>query len=65
MSIRVGNQLELFDEDHYLHAQWDLAKCDAILTEKELPSRWSAGDTGEIDITKAGKVEVTHFVTDL
>jgi hypothetical protein len=65
LSVRVGGQLELFDQDHFLTAPWDLAKCEAALSEKEFPSSWSAGDTGEIDITKAGKVELTHFVTDL
>ena len=65
LSVRVGNQLELFDEDHFLNAPWDLAKCDAALNDKEFPSRWRAGDAGELDITQAGKVEMTHFVTDL
>lgn len=65
LSVRIGDQLELFDEDHFLNAPWNLAKCDADLSEKVFPSHWRAGETGEIDITKAGKVELTHFVADL
>lgn len=65
LSVRVGSQLELFDEDHFLNRPWDLAKCDAALTEKDFPSVWRAGETGEIDVTQAGKVELTHFVSDL
>src|ERR1051325_6548982 len=65
LSIRIDGQLELFDDSHFLLAPWDLAKCDAILTEKELPSTWSGGRLGEIDVTQAGKVELTHFVNGL
>jgi type III restriction enzyme len=65
LSVRVGGHLELFGDEHFLSAPWDLAKCDFSLSEKELPSSWRAGEVGEIDVTKAGKVELTHFVADL
>jgi hypothetical protein len=54
LSVRDGTQLELFDADHFLAAPWDLAQCEAILSESEFPSAWRAGETGELDIIRAG-----------
>ncbi len=65
LSIRDGEQLELFDESFILDMYWNLAECDASLSEAEFPSKFRAGAAGEIDVTESGQVEMTGFVQDL
>lgn len=65
MSIRVGSQLELFDESYFLDVAWNLAECDAMLSESEFPSDQPVGMAGDIDVTDAGQVEMTNFVREL
>jgi len=65
LAIRVGEQLDLFEESHFLDAPWNLAQCDSNLSESEFPSEYAAGSTGIIDVTDAGRVEMTNFVRDL
>ncbi|HNQ24180.1 MAG TPA: DEAD/DEAH box helicase family protein [Phycisphaerae bacterium] len=62
LGIRVGEQLELFEADHFLDTEWNLAECDAGLSEAEFPSQRAAGAGGEIDVSEAGQVEMTQFV---
>jgi len=57
LSIRVGEQLELLEENHFLDVQWDLAACDPILNESDFPSEVSLGDEAEVDISTTGKIE--------
>ena len=57
LSIRVRGQLELFEESHFLDAAWDLAQCDASVSEQEFPSQVVMGTDGEVDVTEAGKIE--------
>ncbi|MCY2928600.1 MAG: DEAD/DEAH box helicase family protein [Planctomycetota bacterium] len=57
LSIRVDGQLELFDESHFLDEAWDLATCDAGISEQEFPSQVVMGTDGEVDVTEAGKIE--------
>lgn len=61
LAIRVDNQLELFDESHFLNMEWNLAECDASLSEAEFPSQYVAGLSAEVDVNEAGRVEI-HFV---
>jgi type III restriction enzyme len=56
--VRIGDQLELFEESHFLDAVWKLSDQDARLTEAELPSQYAAGQTGELDVSDQGKVEI-------
>lgn len=65
LGILVGEQLELFEEDHFLDTDWNLAECDAVLTEAEFPSERSAGAAGEIDISDTGEVSMTQFVAQV
>lgn len=58
LAIRVDGQLELFDESHFLDADWRLSACDAGLSESEFPSTFVAGEAGEIDVNSGGSVEV-------
>lgn len=65
LAIRVGEQLELFEADHFLVAEWNLAQCDARLSEGEFPSRTVVGAAGEIDVSDAGQVAMTRFVAQV
>jgi len=65
LAIRVDDQLELFEESQFLDVPWNLAECDASLTEGEFPSRYQVGAAGEIDVSESGRVEMTHFVQEL
>ena len=61
MGIRNGDQLELFEESHFLDFPWNLAECDATLNEGEFPSKRVEGSAGELDVDDQGKIEV-HFI---
>jgi len=65
LAIRVGAQLELFEADHFLAAEWNLAQCDAGLSEAEFPSQRVAGAAGEIDVSVTGQVAMTRFVAQV
>ncbi|MEW6185280.1 MAG: hypothetical protein AB1585_06010 [Thermodesulfobacteriota bacterium] len=61
MGIRSEDQLEVFEESHFLDFHWNLSECDAFLSEGEFPSKRIAGSTGELDVDDQGKIEV-HFI---
>lgn len=65
LGIRVGEQLELFEADHFLEADWNLSECDANLSEAEFPSERAAGAAGEIDVTDTGQVAMTQFAVQV
>ena len=58
LAVRVDGKLELFEESHFLDGFWQLSKCDLELTEKEFPSTYVSGQTGKIDVSEAGRVEI-------
>ncbi|MCH7686286.1 MAG: DEAD/DEAH box helicase family protein, partial [Planctomycetes bacterium] len=64
MAVRVDDQLELFGEEHFLETAWNVAECDATLSDTEFPSQPTSGIVGEIDVSDTGKVE-TRFVQEL
>lgn len=60
--LKEQGQLELFDDEHLLGEDWNLSECDAELSEAEFPSEFTAGRTGELDITEKGTIEVVdHY----
>jgi len=61
LNIRVGDQLELFEETHFLDYTWKLLDYDHVLTEKEFPSTFISGKKGLIDVSKNGKIEVREI----
>ncbi len=65
LAIRAGEQLELFEADHFLDTDWNLAECDARLSEAEFPSERTAGATGEIDVSETGQLAMTQFVAQV
>ena len=64
LSIKQGNLFEQFEETHFLDHPWELAKCDALLSEEEYSTKRPDAQTGEIDITENGKV-AARFVSRL
>ncbi len=64
LSIKQGNLFEQFEETHFLDHPWKLAKCDALLSEDEYSAKRPDAQSGEIDITKNGKV-AARFVAKL
>ncbi len=65
LAIWADGQLELFEDSHFLDMPWNLAECDAFLSEAEFPSEYKAGAAGEIDVSDTGQVEMTSFVQEL
>lgn len=51
--------LELFEESHFLDEAWRLAACDATLGGAEFPLTVRAGQAGEVDISTAGRLEIS------
>jgi len=64
LSIKQGTLFEPFEETHFLDHPWELAKCDALLTEEEYSAKRPDAQSGEIDITENGKV-AAKFVSKL
>jgi type III restriction enzyme len=56
LAVKQGNLFEAFEETHFLDRPWELAKCDALLTDEEFSAVRTEAKTGEIDITDKGKV---------
>lgn len=65
LGIRIGEQLELFEESHFLDIPWNLAECDSSLSESEFPSEYRAGAAVEIDVNDSGRIEMANFLNDL
>jgi type III restriction enzyme len=64
LAIRVDGQLEIFDETHLLSSPWNLAECEAILSDAEFPSEAPAGAAAELDVDDSGDIAV-RFVEQL
>ncbi|MCC7351426.1 MAG: DEAD/DEAH box helicase family protein [Phycisphaerales bacterium] len=65
LSIKTDEGWSLFEETHLLEVPWELAECDPSLNETIFPSAGPRGQTGEIDVTASGKVEMSNFVETL
>ena len=64
LSIKQRSFFEQLEETHSLDHPWELAKCDALLSEEEYSAKRPDAQTGEIDITENGKV-AAKFVSKL
>jgi type III restriction enzyme len=56
LGIRIDGQLVLFEDNHFLDATWNIADCDATLTESAFSPQVVSGATGEVDVTANGKI---------
>ena len=64
LGIRVDGHLEIFEESYFKDIEWRLADCDAVLSDVEFPTQEAAGETGEVDVSGAGRVEI-RFIDQL
>ncbi len=64
LSLKQGSLFEQFEETHFLDHPWELAKCDALLTEEEYSAKRPDAQSWEIDVTEDGKVKA-KFVSNL
>ncbi len=63
LAIRVNGQLELFEDTHFLDAEWSLASCEARLSEAEFPDDATpVGESGQVDVDDTGQI---RFIQDL
>ena len=63
LAIRVDDgsaqgTLELFEDTHFLEAQWRLAACDPALDEAAFPLTVRAAQAGEVDVADGGRVTI-------
>lgn len=58
LALRVGDQLQILEESHLFNAEWNVADCDPTLSHAEFPLELRIAETGEIDVTETGKLEV-------
>ena len=63
LAIRVGKQLQIVDEDHFLEAEWNLADCDAALNESALLEK--SATAGKVDIGESRTIEMRQFSANL
>jgi len=63
LAVRDGKQLEFF-EDQFLDAQWNLAECEAELTEREFPTKEAEEKAADIDVDQTGRIGF-QFVREL
>ncbi len=63
LSIKQDSLFEQFEETHFFDYPWELAKCDALLTEEEYSAKRPDAQSGEIDITESGRVSARFIST--
>ncbi len=61
LGIRVDGHLEIFEDSCFKDVEWRLADCDAVLSDVEFPAQEAAGEAGEVDVSKAGRVEISFI----
>ena len=65
LSIRCGEQLEIFEEDHLIERGWDLSTFDPRLSSQEYNQlTGNGGQFGDIDVGSEGKIK-SRFIPDL
>jgi type III restriction enzyme len=63
LGVRMGQQLEIFDQECVLRESWNLAECDPTLTESEFAERQTSGEAGEIDVAQTtGHLRIRQYV---
>jgi type III restriction enzyme len=58
LSFKLGKQIELLEESHFIDVDWKLAANEAVLSESDFPSEISVANEANLDISKAGKIEM-------
>lgn len=65
LGIRVDGQLDILEDSYFKDIEWRLSDCDPSLSEGEFSSEAGSGESGEVDVSEAGRVEVRRFVDQL
>jgi len=60
LAVRIDGQLQLL-EASTLELDWDPRSLDAALSESEYPSQTAGTTVGELDVTAAGRVEISFI----
>ena len=58
LAVRMGKQLELFEEDHFLDAKWELTEADATLPESLFPVGARRHEAAALDVNADGRIGV-------
>jgi type III restriction enzyme len=61
LAIRVGKQLEICEESHFLDGTWNLAQCSPDMPEDLLPREGGMVEEGTVDVNAGGKVEIAFI----
>ena len=54
---RPNGTIELF-EDQFLDQPWKLSDCDSELTEADFSEHFDSGQTGQVDVTTEGRLDI-------
>ena len=65
LAIRADGQLDILEDSYFKNVEWRLSDCDPTLSEAEFSSETSSGESGELDVSDGGQVEVRRFVDQL
>ena len=58
LAVRVGKQLELFEEDHFLDGNWELTEAEATLSESLFPVGVRRREAAAVDVNADGRLDV-------
>jgi type III restriction enzyme len=60
LAVRTPDgELELFEESQFLDTPWRVADCDSDLTDMDFSLNVRGGQSGALDITAAGRLEIS------
>lgn len=65
LGIRVDGQLDILDDSYFKNVELRLTDWDPSLSEAEFPSEIPSGESGEVDVSAGGAVEVRRFADQL
>lgn len=61
LAVKQDDLFEQFEEDHLDNIGWSLKGCDAALLGKDFSLASEIPQTGEVDVSEAGKLEWRHM----
>lgn len=64
LAVSKGEQLQIFEETHFINIMWDLSKYDARLNYEDVVPKDNSTIIGEINVSDEGKLQ-TKFIQDL
>lgn len=64
LAVLKGEQLQIFEQTHFINVMWDLSKYDARLDVEDIIPKGNSTIIGEITVSDEGKLQ-TKFIQDL